>query len=83
MSTGFVSSVVERRRLDVASLLLMLVGIVCGALSGWLIANEGHHPLLLLPSVFAAITGARHLTKWEARELPADTNLPLVSTEGK
>lgn len=71
--------VVERhRRLDWASVLLMLTGLVAGGYSIWLIAVHGHHPILLIPSACAAVTGARHLTKWEAREVRPTPPAPNV-----
>jgi uncharacterized membrane protein YfcA len=80
---AFSTPVVERRRrLDVASLALMLTGVIAGGYSGWLIATQGHHPILLIPSVCAAVTGARHLTKWEARELATASNTAPAQQTG-
>lgn len=55
-----------RRRLDVASLFLLLTGLVFGAFSCWLVAAEHFNPVVLAPSVTAIITGGAHLTKREA-----------------
>lgn len=56
-----------RRRLDVAGLLLLVVGIVSGAFAYWLTTHQGVNVLILVPSVVAITLGALHLTK---RELP-------------
>lgn len=55
------------RRLDVASLALLLVGLICALFSYWLITAHGLNPLILVPSVAAATTGAGHITKRERR----------------
>lgn len=61
----------QRRRLDVASLALFVLGLVCGTVCYWLIADHGVNALWLVPSVVIATTGASHLTKLEAkRDLP-------------
>lgn len=57
------------RRLDAASLALFVLGILCGALSYWLVRDRGMNPLILVPSVVAATTGGAHLFK---REAPRD-----------
>lgn len=56
----------SHRHLDVASLLLLLVGVVFGAFSYWLVADEGISALVLIPSIIAATTGATHITKRQA-----------------
>ena len=56
-----------RRRLDVAGLALLLIGLTFGALSYWLISDRGLSVLLIVPSVVAATTGALNITK---REVP-------------
>ncbi len=56
----------SHRRLDVAGLALLLLGLVCGVLAYWLITEHGLNPLILVPSVAAATTGASHITKREA-----------------
>lgn len=56
----------SRRRLDVASLALLLIGLVFGGLSYWLITNHGLNALIIVPSISAATTGATHITKRQA-----------------
>lgn len=56
----------SHRRLDVAGFLLLLLGVVCGVLAYWLITVHDMNPLILVPSVVAATTGASHVTKREA-----------------
>ena len=56
----------SRRRLDAASLALLVIGIVFGGLSCWLVANRGLNALIIGPSIVAVATGATHLTKREA-----------------
>lgn len=58
-----------RRRLDLASLLLLLVGLLFGVVAYWLVSAEHYDALLLVPSVVAATLGASHLFK---REAPRD-----------
>lgn len=70
----------RRRRLDWASTLLLSTGLVCGVLAGWLVLARDHHPILLVPSVLAVYTGARHLTKWEALR-PASEMIPSAVTD--
>lgn len=55
----------SQRRLDAASLVLLLIGLVSGVFSYWLIADRGLNALILVPSVIAAYIGATHLTKRE------------------
>jgi len=55
-----------RRRLDVASLALLVIGLVFGGLSYWLVADHGLNALIVVPSIVAAATGAAHITKREA-----------------
>ncbi|MBL3689482.1 hypothetical protein D3226_05840 [Leucobacter chromiireducens subsp. chromiireducens] len=57
---------IPRRRLDVASLILTVVGLVFGVFSYLLIVHGGVTPLLLVPSVIALTIGATHLVKHEA-----------------
>jgi ribose/xylose/arabinose/galactoside ABC-type transport system permease subunit len=59
-------STVALRRLDVASLALLLIGLVFGVFSYWLITAEELSPLVIVPSMVAAIFGATHLVKREA-----------------
>lgn len=56
----------SRRRLDVSSLLLLLVGLLFGGYSYWLITVGQFTPLIAVPSIFAVAVGASHLTKQEA-----------------
>jgi len=55
-----------RRRLDAASLALLVIGLVFGGLSYWLVADHGLNALIVVPSIVAAATGAAHITKREA-----------------
>ncbi|GFG83335.1 hypothetical protein BST10_18780 [Mycolicibacter algericus DSM 45454] len=55
-----------RRRLDVPSLLLALVGLIFGAISYWLITTAGVNALVIVPSIVAATIGITHLIKREA-----------------
>lgn len=61
----------RRRRLDWASVLLLATGLICGTLALRLVIVGDQNPLIVIPALLAVITGARHLTKWEARELTA------------
>lgn len=54
------------RRIDVAGLILLLIGLTFAVFSYWLITNHGLNALILVPSIVAATTGATHLTKHEA-----------------
>lgn len=56
----------SHRQLDVASLALLVLGLVFGALSYWFITEHGQSPLVLIPSVVAATIGATHISKREA-----------------
>lgn len=56
-----------QRKLDVAGLVLLLIGIVFGIFSYWLIVAEDVNALVLVPSVVAATLGATSLTKIEAQ----------------
>ncbi|MFJ9315759.1 hypothetical protein ACIRN4_16335 [Pimelobacter simplex] len=51
------------RRLDLAGLLLLLVGLVSAVGAYWLIEARHLNPLILIPAVVAATNGASHLTK--------------------
>lgn len=55
-----------RRRVDLASLALLLIGVGSSAASYWLITVDGLNPLLLIPGVVAAVIGVTHLVKTEA-----------------
>ncbi|GAB2576010.1 hypothetical protein GCM10009593_12900 [Microlunatus antarcticus] len=54
-----------QRRLDVAGLALLLIGLTFGVLSYLAISDRGLSALLIVPSVVAATTGALHITKLE------------------
>lgn len=55
-----------RRRLDVGSLILLVVGLLSAVFSYWLITSANINPIILVPSIVAATIGALHLTKIEA-----------------
>lgn len=55
-----------RRRLDVASLLLLACGLSFGFLACWLVHLHSMNVVVIVPSIVAIATGAMHLTKWEA-----------------
>jgi hypothetical protein len=55
-----------RRRLDVASLLLVISGVLSALFSCWLITDENVSVLVIIPSVVVAIFGIAHITKREA-----------------
>lgn len=55
-----------RRRLDVASLALLLVGLASAVFACWLVAAHHWSALVILPAVLAVILGATHLTKMQA-----------------
>jgi CRISPR/Cas system-associated protein Csm6 len=56
----------SHRRLDLASLALVLIGVVFGALAYWLITVEHMNALVVVPSVVAITIGATNLIKREA-----------------
>ena len=58
--------ILSRRRLDLFSLILLLVGIASGLVS-YVLITQGLSALVLIPSVVAATIGATQLTKQEAR----------------
>lgn len=64
-------------RVDVASAVLLAIGLFFGVVSIWLIASHGVSPLIFIPSFLAAFIGVTHLFKHEA---PRD--LPNSTTEG-
>lgn len=51
------------RQLDLAGLLLFIVGITSVVGAYWLVETRGLNPLILIPAVVAATNGATHLTK--------------------
>lgn len=55
-----------RRRLDAASLALLLIGLAAGVFSYWLITYRGVNVLIIVPSIVTITIGATHLTKREA-----------------
>jgi len=55
--------VTTHRRLDTASLALLLVGLSSGALGYDLVTNHGFNVLIMVPAIVAAATGALHITK--------------------
>ena len=59
----------SHRRLDVPSLVLLLIGLAFGGLAYWLITAQGMNPLIIVPSIAAATTGATHIVK---RQAPRD-----------
>lgn len=61
-----IHSAESRRRLDLASLTLLVVGIACGAFSYWLTVAASLNALIIVPSIVAATIGALHLVKHEA-----------------
>lgn len=54
-----------RKRLDIASLLLAIVGTTAGIMSYFLIENSDVTALALIPSVVATTVGLSNLTKLE------------------
>ena len=55
-----------QRRLDVASLLLLLVGLSSGCFSYWLVTAREVNVLVIVPSIVAATIGALHIRKQQA-----------------
>lgn len=55
-----------RRRLDIASLALLLIGLVFGMIAYWLVTDEHFNVLVIVPSIVAATLGATNLVKREA-----------------
>lgn len=55
-----------RRRLDVPSAMLALVGLICGVIACALVAAEHVNGLILIPPIAAATIGLTHLFKREA-----------------
>ncbi|SKG76491.1 Uncharacterised protein [Mycobacteroides abscessus subsp. bolletii] len=54
------------RRLDLPSLALTFIGIVCGFVAYWLINAEGANTLVIVPSIVAVTIGATHLINRDA-----------------
>ena len=55
-----------RPRLDIASLILTLIGLIFGSVAYWLITAQHVTPLVIVPAVVATTIGVTHLRKWEA-----------------
>jgi uncharacterized membrane protein len=47
-------------------LTLLLIGLVSGVFSYWLITYNGVNALVIIPSIVAITIGATHITKREA-----------------
>ncbi len=56
----------SRRRLDVASLALTLIGLASGAFSYCLVTYADANALVMTPSIVAVTIGITHLIKREA-----------------
>lgn len=54
------------RRLDAASVTLLLIGLVSGLFSYWLVTYHELNALIIIPSIVATTIGATHVTKREA-----------------
>ncbi len=54
------------RRLDVASLILLLIGLVSGVFAYGLITYNEVNALIIIPSIVTITIGATHITKREA-----------------
>ena len=54
-----------RRRLDIASVLLALIGVLSGVVAYWLISTRGTNPLILVPAVVAVTIGLSHMFRYE------------------
>lgn len=55
-----------RRRVDGASLALLVVGFASGLGAFWTVQALSVSPLTLVPSAVACTIGALHLLKWES-----------------
>ena len=56
----------SHRRLDIAGLILTLIGLVSGAFAYWLIDTAHMNILLIVPAIVTTTLGVTHLTKREA-----------------
>lgn len=56
----------SRRRVDVASAALLLIGLVSGWFCYQLVTDHGANPLIMVPAIVAATVGASHITKRQA-----------------
>jgi purine-cytosine permease-like protein len=54
------------RRLDKASLALLIVGVVCAIAGIFMIINQNVFFIILLPALIAIYSGAKNITKLEA-----------------
>lgn len=57
---------ISRRRLDVPSLALTMIGLASGVFSYFLVTYADVNALVMVPSVVAVTVGATHLVKREA-----------------
>lgn len=55
-----------RRRVDLSSAILTLIGLIFGAVAYWLIVAEHFNALVIVPSIVAVTIGLTHLLKREA-----------------
>lgn len=55
-----------RPRLDIASLVLTVIGLMFGSVAYWLITAERVNALVIVPAVAAVTIGVTHLIKREA-----------------
>jgi NhaP-type Na+/H+ or K+/H+ antiporter len=56
----------SRRRLDLASLLLLVTSLASGVFAYWLVMGDGINAIVMIPSIAAATVAATHITKREA-----------------
>lgn len=56
----------QRRKLDLASLALALIGLVSGVLAYVLIETKGYNALVIVPAVVTLTIGLLNITKLEA-----------------
>lgn len=57
------------RRVDWASLALLLTGLATAGFSCWLIIGHGASALIIAPSIIAAAIGGGHITKRQASRI--------------
>lgn len=53
----------QRRRIDVASLVLLVIGLSSGLWAFALVEHQGMSPLIFVPPVVAATVGLTNITK--------------------
>lgn len=63
----------SRRRLDVPSLALTVIGLASGVFSYLLVTYADVNALVIIPSVVAVTVGSSHLVKREARRTRSGT----------